>query len=1005
MKVENYYEKPGITSVSAMPDRAYFVPFPENAAAAGKGREASDELQLLNGHWKFKLYGNIEEVDGAFTEESFNCEGFDDIDVPSVWQCKGFDSHQYTNTQYPVPYDPPYVPFQNPCGAYVKKFIVSGEKAAAEKYLNFEGVDSCAYVWLNGKPVGFSKISHSTCEYDVTGYLRQGENTLCVLVMKWCDGTYLEDQDKLRMSGIFRDVYILYRPQNHIRDYFVSQSFAQDFGKAELSVVCSFLKEPCSVEYALKDGETTVACGSAPDGEIKIEVDKPELWNAERPYLYTLVLKSCGEVIYESVGFRQIDIKDGVFRVNGRPVKIKGVNRHDNDPVTGYTQSTGQMLRDLSLMKRHNINAVRTSHYPNSPLFTQMCDRYGFYVIAEADVEAHGGASQYKPKDYSIGNLAADPLFSDAILRRVQRCVIRDKNRPCVIMWSLGNESGYGDNFVRAGKWVKGYDKSRPLQYESSIYPYPGADNDTSVLDVYSRMYASVDEADEYCGKPVKKPFIECEVCHAMGNGPGDLEDYFERIYKYKSFMGGLVWEWCDQAVYDGETEDGRKRFLYGGDFGDFPNAGNFCVDGLVLPDRTPSLSLLEYKNVIRPMRMKMKDAVNGIFTAVNCLDFTNAKDFLNIRFEITRNGEKVSSAEAAVPDIAPHGEKDITLKYALPESGRCFIRFIYTLKYDSDFRKAGDELGFDQFELPVKGKFSLPGGGGMRSGSDGTVGFTENGTSVTINGGCFKYEFSKVQGNLTKMEFCGSDVLKKPAEYNIWRAPIDNDMYIKKEWEDAGYDRAKVKVYGTNVLQADGAVSVAFSLSLTPLYIQPILHVKAEFSVNAQGKVSVSLSAEKDPEMPDLPRFGVRFFLDRGFGGVKYFGMGPYESYADKHRASYMGLFESDVKSQHVDYIRPQENGSHFGCEYAAVENTNVMLETVSEKPFSFNVSPYTQEELTGKKHNFELEESGYTVLCIDYRQNGIGSNSCGPKLIDKYRFSETRFKFRFSIAPRLKR
>lgn len=485
----------------------------------------------MTGSWKFKLYESLAEVDPSFTKEIFACEGFDKIDVPSVWQCKGYDRHQYTNTKYPIPYDPPYVPFKNPCGAYVRRFSIDKKNEGMRKYLNFEGVDSCAYVWINGMFVGFSKISHSTCEYDVTDFVRTGGNTLSVLVMKWCDGTYLEDQDKLRMSGIFRDVYILYRPQDHIRDYFVSQEFSPDLSKAKLRVRCEFLRENHDVEYTLFGNGKAVAFGTASHGKIEAEVREPVLWNAERPYLYTLEMKSCGEKICENIGFRKIEIKDGVFYINGTAVKLKGVNRHDSDPCTGYTQSVGQMLRDLSLMKRHNINAIRTSHYPNSPLFTRMCDKYGFYVIAEADVEAHGGVSEYKPKDYSIGNLAAAPLFSDAILRRVQRSVIRDKNRPCVVLWSLGNESGYGDNFVRAAKWVKGYDGSRPIHYESSIYPYPGANNDTSLIDVYSRMYASTGEADKYCGKPRKKPFIECEFCHAMGNGPGDLEDYFERIY------------------------------------------------------------------------------------------------------------------------------------------------------------------------------------------------------------------------------------------------------------------------------------------------------------------------------------------------------------------------------------------------------------------------------------------------------------------------------------------
>lgn len=996
MKIENYYENPQITSVNAMRDRAYFVPFPAQSDVIGKYREESENFQLLSGNWKFRIYDNITSVNGRFIEPGFEDSGFDTVKVPSVWQCLGYDRHQYANTRYPIPYDPPFVPSQNPCGAYICLFNVEGKTAGMRKYLNFEGIDSCAYVWINGKFVGFNKISHSTCEYDVTDFVHTGSNKLAVLVLKWCDGTYLEDQDKLRMSGIFRDVYILYRPQNHILDYFVSQEFSTDLSKAKIDVECTFLKEGQKIDYMLFGKGKEIASGTAAGSRIEIPVDSPILWNAERPYLYTLVLISCGEKICEYVGLRKIDIKEGAFYINGAAVKIKGVNRHDSNPYTGYTQSREQMLRDITLMKQHNINAVRTSHYPNSPLFTRMCDKYGLYVIAEADIEAHGGVSAYKPKKYSIGNLAANPMFADAILRRVQRSVIRDKNRPSIIFWSLGNESGYGDNFVRAAKWVKGYDTSRPIHYESSIYPYPGADNDTSVIDVYSRMYASTEEVEKYFEKTRKKPLIECEFCHAMGNGPGDLEDYFEQIYKYKGFIGGLIWEWCDHAVYAGDTENGRKRFLYGGDFGDFPNDGNFCVDGLVFPDRTLSTGLLEYKNVIRPVRISAKDLQTGQFTVRNCLDFTNIKDLLNIQYEITCNGKALITASLKTPDIGPHGEKNITVPYSLPAGGRCFIRFTYIQKCDSGLVKAGEKLGFDQIELPVAGKFAVAG-----RHENGSIDFTENETSVLINGNGFKYAFSKTAGLFGGMEICGKELLKKPMGYNIWRAPTDNDMYIRKEWSAAGYDRAVAKVYKTHVEKISDNVKIFCDMSLIPVSVQPIMHINAEFLIMPSGNVSFALSAHKDAEMPDLPRFGVRLFLDKSFGSVKYFGMGPYESYIDKHRASYMGLFESDVISQHVDYIKPQENGSHCGCEYVELLSHDVKIGIISEKPFSFNVSPYTQEELTEKKHNFELSKSGCTVLCVDYRQNGIGSNSCGPELLKKYRFDDTDFSFKFSLMP----
>lgn len=706
-----------------------------------------------------------------------------------------------------------------------------------------------------------------------------------------------------------------------------------------------------------------------------------------------------GETICEKVGFRDIFVRNGTVCINGMPVKIKGVNRHDSDPETGYAQSVGQMKRDLTLMKRHNINAIRTSHYPNSPLFSKMCDEYGFYLIAEADVEAHGGINLYGAKPDEIGRMAVNPAFADAILNRVQRCVKRDKNRPSIVFWSLGNESGYGENFVRAAKWVKQYDPSRLLQYESSVHPYPCGkeEYDDSDLDVMSRMYASTDEIREYFERPQAKPFIECEFCHAMGNGPGDLEDYFQQIYRYDGFAGGLIWEWCDHAVYAGNTQDGRKRFLYGGDFGDFPNDGNFCVDGLVSPDRVPSTGLLEYKNVLRPVRIRAVDLAKGVFFARNCLDFTDLFGYAAVKYEITRNGETISEGTVPPFHLAPHVEKRITVPYSLPKDGRCMIRFVYTLKADTPLVRHGEELGFDQFELPVAGRFPQD----EESALHGKLVLEEDETVFRIHGDGFEYEFSRPDGVFTRMLFHGCELLKRPMTYNIWRAPTDNDSNIRQEWQKAGYDRTAVKVYRTQVQREQDRIRIWASLSLAPVFLQPVVHIEAEFAVLPSGKTNVSLTVKKDPVMPSLPRFGIRFFLPDSFSRIEYFGMGPLESYADKHRASYMGLFQSDVTSQYVDYIRPQENGSHCGCEYLKVKNADVSVVVAAESPFSFNVSPYTEEELTQKRHDFELQNSGSTVLCVDYRQNGIGSNSCGPELLRQYRFDETEFSFCFSFCP----
>lgn len=996
MKLLNDYENPDVTSVGTMPDRAYYIPFPEGAGEKPARRVSSGRLALLSGTWRFHLYPNALEVPDNFIQPSFDESGLEPLEVPSVWQCKGYDAHQYTNTRYPIPYDPPYVPFENPCGAYSTWFDYAEDDSRFRTYLNFEGVDSCAYVYVNGKFAGFSKISHTAAEYDITGFLRRGRNKLAVLVLKWCDGTYLEDQDKFRMSGIFRDVFLLRRAPNHLRDYTVTQRFSDDMQTAWLDVKTEFLTRTEHIDYRFLDGEIVLTEGTAPDGIFSLRVDAPHLWNAEDPYLYTLELVSCGEKITEPVGFRIVSIQNGVMRLNGKPFKIKGVNRHESDPVTGYTQFQGQMLRDLMLMKRHNINAIRTSHYPPNPEFLHLCDRLGFYVVDEADLEAHGGIDTYGADEREIGKLAVDRRFASAILRRVQRLAARDKNRPCVMMWSLGNESGYGENFVKAAEWIRKFDPSRPVHYESSVHPYPGTAPDLSVLDVYSRMYASTQFVEEYFSRPQKKPLFQCEFCHAMGNGPGDLEDYFKQIYHYDGFWGGCVWEWCDHAVYAGKAPNGKDQYLYGGDFGDFPNEGNFCVDGLVFPNRVPSTGLLEYKNVLRPVRAKAADTRLGIYILQNCLDFTDTAEAADIVYEVTRNGEVVESGTLPALSIAPHAAETVSVPYALPEDGRCFFRLRYLQKRDTALVHAGEELGFDQFELPVTGGFRLP-----EPVVTDEVNFTEDDRFIRISGRNFTYCFDVYEGAFTSLAYQGREMLTKPMSLNIWRAPADNDRIIKQEWYAAGYDRAMVKVYKATAKRNGNEVSVSCELSLTPVFIQPVLHADATFRVSADGRVDVSYVVKKDPSMPCLPRFGVRMFLQSEFSRLRYFGRGPYESYTDKHQATYMGLFEGNVDEQYVPYIRPQENGSHMGCEYLRLVGNGTVLAFAAEKPFSFQALPYTEEELTEKAHDFELEPAGATVLCVDYKQNGIGSNSCGPELLAPYRFDENDFSFAFSFMP----
>ena len=581
MEFQKMHENPDVLHVGTCQNRSYFLP------KAPEDGEESTRVCLLNGTWSFRYFDSFLDVfpEGSEGEICFDEEDMDEIEVPSCWQNAGYDRHQYTNVRYPFPYDPPYVPDENPCGLYLRRFYMNAEDLTQKNYLNFEGVDSCFYLWINEQFAGYSQVSHSTSEFDITDLLNEGENSVAVLVVKWCDGSYLEDQDKLRMSGIFRDVYLIRRPLAHIRDYFVKTTVSDDLSHADIRVEMDFIGLP-DVTAELYDAEGALLESTA-GAEPNFALENPHLWNAEDPYQYTIVFRTADEVIEQKVGISKIEIRDSVLYFNNVKIKLRGVNRHDSDPVTGYTISREQAKRDLFLMKQHNINAVRTSHYPNAPWFLQLCSEYGFYVIAEADIEGHGAAAQtggYGMDEYADN--ALNPIFDKAIMDRIQRSVIRDKNNACVLMWSYGNETGWGPSFEKAGAWVREYDPSRLTHYENTYYDARGHKNDLSSLTTESRMYSAPEWIDEYMVDPkYTKPLVLCEYIHAMGNGPGDAEQYQQLIMKYDRFMGGFVWEWCDHAVYGGTTPDNRDIFRYGGDFGEYPHDGNFCMDGLVYPD------------------------------------------------------------------------------------------------------------------------------------------------------------------------------------------------------------------------------------------------------------------------------------------------------------------------------------------------------------------------------------------------------------------------------------
>lgn len=1012
LKLPPYYEDPSVLHTGCEENRSYYIPF-----APGEIQNSS-RIQLLNGDWDFRFFDNPFVVED-FTKEDYSYKDYDSIPVPSCIQMHGYDRHQYTNINFPFPYDPPFVPLDNPACVYHRTFEIGQGKEKLQHYLNFEGVDSCFYVYINKTLAGYSQVSHSTSEFDITSYLKAGVNDITVVVLKWCDGSYLEDQDKFRMTGIFRDVYLISRPVNHIRDFFVKTQLINNYTKAEIQVNFEFSGEEVPVTCSLKEADGKLIAEQKAEGsKIVINVPEPRLWSAETPYLYTLTISTADEVIYQKVGVRTIEIIKDVIHINGVKVKFKGVNRHDSDPVTGYTISKEQALKDLRLMKEANINAIRTSHYPNAPWFTQLCSEYGFYVVGESDLEAHGATCFYGGGWETYGDLVQREMFAKAILDRNQRNVIRDKNNASVVIWSMGNEAGYSKAFEDTGRWIKEYDPTRLLHYEGSVSQTGGHINDMSMLDIVSNMYASVPSIKEYLASN-PKPYMLCEFVHAMGNGPGDIEDYFDCIYGEERFVGGFVWEWCDHAIYRGITTDGRKVFHYGGDSGEYPHDGNFCVDGMVSPDRIPHPALAEYKNVIRPVRAALvskeefggRDAVNENWLSVeltNKLDFTNLKDYLKIEAELLIDGEVVETCDLGTLDLAPH-EKTVVkvpfstayLQHKSSESG-VSVKLRYLQQSERLLTATGHELGFDQLFLKERDIPFVAAGESDKIAEKtvDSVCIEENQTTIIITGETFKYCFDRLHGSFVSLVINNQSILERPLEFNIWRAPTDNDRNIRNTWQEARYDRAFPRVYETKVSKENGVTAIYCRLAITAIQIQHILDLEVTWFIGADGTITVQMNGKRNKELPFLPRFGLRLFLPKHYDKVNYLGYGPGESYVDKRRSTWHGRFTQKVSDMYVDTIKPQENSSHYGCEDLTLYSSlGSSIHVTGKAPFSFQASNYTQEELTVKAHNYELEKAEETVLCLDYKMSGIGSNSCGPALSEKYQLNEEDISFMVTL------
>lgn len=1002
--IDKYWEDPEKLHVNREAPRAYYIPYADTAAAKEHQRGRSHYYESLSGSWKFNYYPSVLQVNNAFYEAETDVSAWDDLIVPSCWQTNGYDQLQYTNINYPIPCDPPFVPDDNPAGLYVRDFHLPDNWAGKEKYAVFEGVNSCFYLWVNGIFAGYSQGSRMPAEFLISPYLRPGQNRIAVMVLKWCDGTYLEDQDAWRFSGIFRDVYLLGRDETHIRDVFNKTIFADGFEQASLQTEIE-TTGALEVKAELRDSaHQLIAAAQAVienQGIITLDIQKPILWNAEAPYLYELYLYAGEEIIKFQVGFRKVEIIDGVFQINGQAVKLRGVNRHDSHPELGQTIPVHHMIQDLKLMKRHNVNTIRTSHYPNDARFYELCNEYGFYVVDEADLETHGMGVPDDGADGSSHRLATDPKWKEAYVERASRMVERDKNQPCIVMWSLGNESGYGINHIAMAEWIQQRDHSRLVHYESAAPHYGGHENIES-LDVESRMYSSVQFIEEYAKeKSNKKPLFLCEYSHAMGNGPGDLKDYWDIIHRYPKLMGGCVWEWCDHGIAT-ETKEGQPFFAYGGDFGDKPNDGNFCIDGLVYPDRRPHTGLLELKQVMAPIHIEAVELSGGKIKITNLHDFIDLSH-IGLHWKVEQDGITIEQGQIWQLDASAHEHQLVTLPYAWPKTqDSCYtLTLSCWMNRETSWAEMGYEVAFTQFTLLEPCPSAVPANPTYPSSLSLKV--AENDRTLTIEGFDFRYTFNLDRGTFEQITRSGIAMLEQPMSFNIWRAPIDNDMHIRKQWEELGYDRAVMKVYSCEwslLSQSTLEVRMAFSLGGYTQY--PILHGEALWQVDASGEIKFDVQVKVRESAAYLPRFGLQLIMPNGNEQVEYFGYGPHESYVDKRQSVRKGKYLTTVDGMFEPYIMPQENGSRYGTNWAFISSEQGMgLKFTSPEPFSFNASHYTPLDLTNAAHNHELKRRKETIVHLDYKMSGVGSNSCGPELLDQYRLNEKQFRFELVIKP----
>lgn len=994
------WENPALQQRNRMAGRAYFTPYKSMETL----KTGKSETLSLNGEWDFLYLEAPEYSPEGFEQPEFNAKGFDKIPVPSCWQLQGYGKMRYIDELYPFHVEPPFVPVDNPTGIYKRKFTLTDDWCKDRTTLRFHGVDSAYHVWVNGKEIGFAKISRLLSEFDITEAVHPGENDITVRVYQWSDGSYLEDQDMWWLSGIFRDVELISEPQIHIQDMVIDTKLSDDFKHgtiiAHVLVQGTQDDKQANLAVQLLDGEYQEICKYKTQSVEKTEtglaytmvaeIENPRLWSAEEPNLYrTLGTVSSGEHIAIDTGLRRIEVNGNHFYVNGKAIMLHGMNRHDFNCQTGRTVSKEDMLWDILTMKKHNINAVRTSHYPNHPYFYELCDRYGLYVIDETDLECHGFM------DIGYWNwLSNSKDWTTAYVARGTGMVKRDRNHPCILMWSLGNESGFGENFYHMAQAIREIDSSRLLHYEG--------DFNAAITDVYSTMYTRTPGLEKVGRRTEEKPFIICEYCHSMGNGPGALEEHQEIFRSYERMQGGFIWEWIDHGIQC-KDENGDVFYKYGGDYGDFPNNSNFCMDGMVFPWREPSPALLEYKKVIQPVKITCTGELPVKVTLENRYDFSSLSH-LGLRWSCTGNGVVVQ--QGIIPTlegIQPGDTKEIPLPVKLDTPApnteyRVIIELVTNKKLD--WAEEGHLVAWEDIPLQVyqENRMERPAGEPIQ--------LVEKPFKLILTNSLFTAEFDRLHGILKSYWADGREHINDGIQMNFWRAPIDNDMYIQDDRKNKFYMHmfesrpstftweSKNDTVVVETKHRVAPISQAYGYDVSWKYT---FYSNGDFTLDINGiRANIDLNA---PE--DFPRIGIQIGMPEESNRVTWFGRGPGENYIDSRTACNFGQYSKSIEEMHTPYPFPQENGNRCDVRWTYLAGDTNGLFVTSEKPFHLTVHNYTTEELDQAKHMNELHPGGKTVVSLDYQNSGVGSNSCGQGPLEKYKAKFEDFSFGFEFRP----